>query len=93
MADIIKKQTVFQKAVVVGDAPAAPNSGPEPRHPKIIKSEKSVSGETRREIPIRPNATNDVMVRTLGNGRFIEGVEIQCRCGETIVIHFDYDTP
>jgi hypothetical protein len=93
MADVIKKQTVFQKASVVVDVPVGHDSAPAARHPRIIKSEKSTSGETKREIPIRPNASNDVMVRTLGNGPFIEGVEIRCRCGETIVIHFDYDAP
>jgi hypothetical protein len=93
MAEILKKQSIFQKATPVPNGSDEPSSGNAPRHPRVIKSAVSASGAPRREIPITTSESGDVLVRPLGNGRFVEGVEIRCRCGETIVIHFDYDPP
>ena len=58
---------------------------------KIIKAKEAVFTSDLKEISQSNRTPDTPMIKPLRQGLFVEGVEIVCRCGEKMVIHFDYE--
>lgn len=58
---------------------------------KIIKGREASFSAVRREIPSTRHSVGGPRVSPLRGSKGIEGVEFVCRCGERVVIHFDYE--
>jgi hypothetical protein len=58
---------------------------------RIIKSRQTHITSVLKEISTEEHACGAPKIVPMRGVRGVEGVEITCRCGETIVIHFELD--
>ena len=73
------------------DDQAKPEVDQKAKRKKIIKAHEAAHQVETRKIPTMGSTNDSPTIRPLGSGKFLEGVEVVCRCGEKIVIHFDYE--
>ena len=61
------------------------------RRKRIIKAKEANFNASEKKLSHMNMPPPSPVVKPIRNGLFIEGVEVFCRCGEEIVIHFDAD--
>lgn len=63
-----------------------------PQRKRIIKAGETRFAQSKRVIKhTQPINCEQPIVRPIQSGDRIEGVEIRCRCGEKMIIHFDLE--
>lgn len=95
MAEILKDDfPKYEGGFIEGEPVNSPTDSPDYKkatRKKIIKAHDAVQSAEPRKIPTIGSVHETATIRPLGSGKFVEGIEIICRCGEKIVIHFDYE--
>lgn len=61
------------------------------KYRRIIKAGEAFFSPESKEIPHLKMAPETPVVKPIRKGLFVEGIEIVCRCGEKIVVRFDFE--
>lgn len=94
MAEILKQDFPKYEGNFQQDEPVRQDSqdaDQKAKRKKIIKAHEAVQNVQPKRIPTIGAVSDSPTIRPLGSGKFLEGIEVICRCGEKIVIHFDYE--
>lgn len=94
MAEMIKNNSTSNSRHQLNGIPdwavVPDNEGKDVRR-RIIKAKEAVFSEENREIPLMQVVPEGPTIKPIRDGLFVKGVEVNCRCGETHIIHFDLD--
>ncbi len=94
MAELIKNKSGTNsrhKLTGIPDWAVTPDAVEDGVRRRIIKAKEAAFCSDNREIPLMQVVPEGPMIKPIRDGLFVKGVEVQCRCGETHVIHFDLD--
>ena len=92
MAEVIKqgnKSSARHPDASVSDWPVTSAQNNLNRRQRIIKAGEVHFSPEQKEVSPKNMAFDEPVVKPLRNGIHVEGVEVICRCGEKITIHFD----
>ena len=92
MADILKSRPQPMDHRTTSGANPFADGGPVTSR-RIIKSHQIRMTSALKEISLEEHVCGVPKIVPMKSVRGVEGVEITCRCGETIVIHFELDNP
>ena len=75
----------FQEMPFVSDTKSTGSARPK----KIIKAEELGQGSPNLKSDEYPDHEPEII--PMMNAKIVEGLEIRCKCGEKLIVHFDKD--